>query len=730
MKLQQVSNAALLGVALSVTGSQVAAFEKLVAEQPVKTIEQDEDYGKNNNLKGWGWNQGGEALVDGNKKQRELGIQSVVDTTDGGGSQTQTITPPAEVPEIKYFEKNSFFYDESLNELSLAIGSDDSIEGGIYQVRVNEDGRGWRDVAQVPSSRFAEVDITVSAQKSVEMAVRPCLQSDSATDSTVDLNAECGDAVSAGISYKVPDRARLGWTDVIEMQLPTYAPNARITGVDQLLEKGYDMVRDGMNISAHCFVTPPGENHTSVPRYSTEQDFQLIKSHQMAINVLDISNTLQGSITFNGIDSRDNKYKHSIYQQAMKTTDKTLYVGKFRHVNQELVSRPSSQLSLLDNYQQMLINGSKENFRSACGDKYVSSLELGKEIYYYIRILSEEGHIYNKEERESRFGVLFKELISLNFDGTKKATLLAEFSNYEFEIKSVSAGAGAASAIKAHNSLEEFLASLEQFSDVNDNTANYTAIGMKTQDYPVPEALINKPFNEVFLDYPTILGKIEDWSLFNDQVEKRCEIYGSSAEYVTEAGMKINNEVAKLNLDGVKRTQYDLCGMVRSTIAKEYSHCLDDRMWGSCLAGPRDGRCMIGSQNCNDYAVNINVWTPVTASKTLNVYKGDCAATTDCVETFWQQACLTSPSHVLDYRVNYGLNLVDVFDRVADGVSVNEQRLWYVNSLVTEQFKSNNLQCARLSATLVSKAWRQNTSEYIGEVTIHGLEFIPNMNYQ
>ena len=729
MKLQQVSGAALLGVALSVTSSQVAAFEKLVAQQPVKTIEQDEDYGKNRNLNGWGWHQGGEEQYKNNKKPGLISVQSVSDSTDGGGGQTQTTTPTG-LPEITYLEKNmsnnQFFHEESSNELSVMIATDETVDGVVNEIRVNEDGRGWRTVAQVPSSRMYEVDVTLSAEKSVDIAVRPCFQTVSSSDST----AECGEAISAGIAYNVPRSEHMGWSDMIEMQVPVYAPNTRITGVDQLLEKGYDMVRDGMNVNAHCFDTPPGENHTSVTRYSTEQDFKLIESHEMAMSMLEKSNTLKGSLTFSGVDFKDNKYKNSLYQQAMNVRDKSLYMGRFRHVNRQLVSRPGHELNLLPQYKQMLIDGHKDSFRSACGDRYISSIDLGKEMYYYIRILKEKSHNYSKEEKEARFELLVKDLLDFNFNSTKKEILLSEFSNYELEIKSVSAGAGVASAVTAHSSLEAFLESLEQFSNVNDSTANYTAVGLTTQDYPIPAELTGSPLNQVFLDYPSILDNIADWSVFHDQVEKRCEIYGSRAEYATSPGMKISNDVGKLWIDGLNRSQYDVCAVVRNTIAKEYSHCLAQRKWDSCLAGPSDSRCTIGSKNCEAYATDINVWTPVTASKTLSAYKGDCAATSDCVETFWEQTCLASPSYVLDYRVNYGERPSDSYDRVAEGVSVNEQKLWYVTQLQTDQFKSNNTHCGKLSATLVSKAWRKNTSEYIGEVTVHGLEFRTQVPYR
>ncbi|BBN82138.1 hypothetical protein PA25_21230 [Pseudoalteromonas sp. A25] len=702
MNMKQARHAAVLGAALSITSAQVAAFEQLVEQQPSSVIEQDADYEKNKNLTGWGWNQ----KLNANTNNSDSNIDN---------------TQQKDLPKIENIEpiERFLFEHDTVAELALILNVKKNVPNQKFNILVNQDGNGWQLAKTVyTGGEVILEDVTVSDQ--AEVAVQPCLNDDS---------VNCNELYSAGFTHKVPYESEMGWPDQIEAQVHTFAANSRVTGIDKLLEKGYDMVRNGMNINAHCFTTPPGEQHTSYNKFETDQSFELITERDKAINILDKDNTIKGSASLLGLETKDNVYKNKLYEYAMQKRDKSLFMGKFRHISKTLVSRPSNQLHLQHKFNSMLINGDKSSFRSLCGDQYIASVDIGKEMYYYIRVLNEEGFNYKKKDLETKFAAKFKELVSSNFDSNKKETFLNDFANFNLEIKSVSAGAEFAGSVVSHNSLPSFIESLKKFSDVNTSFDNYTAIGFTTNNYPIPNELTNKPLNEIFMDYSPIVEKIATWSNFNAQVEDRCDIYGPHSDGITQAGRKISRDVGLIRIDRYKRPQYDICNAVRSKIIKEYGQCLAQRTWSSCIDGPKVSSCKIGNTNCHEYAMEIHRWEPVEKTATLNVKKPACGAVQDCEETFWVETCL-HPDYVLDYRVNFGYNPSGAYDRVAEGVSVAEHYTKNVGRVKTDLFSQNGQQCARLSAVLVTLSWWRNTAEYIGDVTMHGFNFIPRVPYQ
>ncbi|OHU88041.1 MULTISPECIES: hypothetical protein [Pseudoalteromonas] len=727
MKLQQVSGVALLGVALSLSSTSTSALDKLVAAQPIKAIEKDENYSESKHLNGWGWNQN--ASADVQKLKNSNSLMTVNSTTDGG---TQT-SPPAQVnlPQVTQAHQGSRFFRGPMSSIDVYwdVDSTETTGAHVYRVFANEDGRGWR---QKGTTYDHDIDISVSVEKSLDVAVQPCVQTDSTT--------ECGEKVPAGMSFRVPASGTMGWSGIIETMAPNFGPNGRVTELTTYLGKAYDAVREGVAPNKTCFAQDVGENAKTVPGNGVEQEIILVDTRRAAASFLDIKNTLKGSATFSGIESKDNLYKYKLFNYATSASHQATYLGKFVYSANKLVARSSSELHVSPQYQAMLINaanavepsdkqGYKESFRTECGDQYVDSIEIGKEIYFSIRMLKEKSSNYKLTENKEEFKIEVESLMEGGFSYLEKQALLEKYSNYVFEIKSTAAGASFEGNITNHMSLGGFLDYLESFSQ--SGSPHYTVIGMTATHYPTPSAITHLPLREVFLDYYTPLDNISKWALFHNQVEERCGIYGPQAEVATISGTKIAGHIGKIFNSGLNRFQNMICDNVREAVSAEYANCLAQGEWKSCLAGPRDSQCYISGEACLDYATDIYYTIPVEYSSLLEEYQGDCHQLSgECVKIASTSACLATPDQVLDYRVNYDVSPTDVYDRVAPGVKVIETDLWYVSSLNTALKWRGRQACATLDARLVSKGYRKNTSRYKGELTIYGFDVYPNTPYQ
>lgn len=449
-----------------------------------------------------------------------------------------------------------------------------------------------------------------------------------------------------------------------EFENPDNDANKRTTGdvaklqAAQLLGNGYDDIT-GEVLANDCWITPNKLDIIDTEALVNElplKEVEVITSYDSLTTFFkkdrkaSLKLTVNGS-TFIDVTNADKK----VVENTTRVHEYGVVAFKMRHKHKRYTAKSQDQLTMnprnvLELETQSQPSGKKE-FRSMCGDKYLSSVTSGRELMGTVRLHSHEDNTDSQKDANIKFNLGIKSLFTLaSYSDITDNDFVQKHKDVEFQLVYSKIGGRPLSALKDLkitvrdevtgeekqvpalsgnvDTVQELAALIVAFNEDFKDDVTLGLVDSQEQYYPMTEELLaqNKSHFDVFLDYNPTARKLASWHLLDGFVEQRCAIYspdkGAEAADLAHVGLDANYYISaapKKMFDGVEVSQNDLCIKIRDTITDYKNRCSDHNIWADpnmtaseqCYY-PKQPECVVisGYQpiQCMQRANQLDVW--------------------------------------------------------------------------------------------------------------------------
>jgi hypothetical protein len=329
---------------------------------------------------------------------------------------------------------------------------------------------------------------------------------------------------------------------------------------------------------------------------------------------------------------------HSLFNKISSIDKSGVIVIRYINYTKDISTLGEPNLQLRAELQPFL-GGTKEQrlrFREYCGDEYISTMTIGRQIYYTIQ-LHPENHdpMTLRKQTES----LAADLRALSNDNSteRKAAITNKYAPYFQNIRFASLGGVTPVAMLLD--MSNFFDYLELFSTESEDTA--TAVAYTTTPYNVPDHISGTRW-DAFYDYRPHLDLLNIWHSFDNQLSKRCVYFDTAfndPELVTD--------LVRQGRDVFDKDFRILCAEAQRIIASKVDSCKSQEKWDHCF-GPREFECkdLATGAQCMEHANQIPYFTALSSTDTFSLDGGSFHSASKLI-------CLPSYALLNPYRADW-----------------------------------------------------------------------------
>ena len=318
-------------------------------------------------------------------------------------------------------------------------------------------------------------------------------------------------------------------------------------GLQYHIADGYDLISDDTKPS--CLVTPT-EKVREISVNRTDDEFEVIRDHQTFYNKTTTTKKFGIGGFFGWLFGGGFARSKTTVEETETSSESFYLMASFSVIKKEL-SFSEREPRLKAVMKQALLNNPKE-FRTRCGDQYVSKAFEGGKIFLTFKADLSSSKKYKKESVETAFKMGLGGLFSVTTTTQHSEEVREILEN--MKITSKCSSVGASPELCAKHQLDEesyklgddvLKSRIEQakkdlISEVE--KGNIASVDIELEDYPLNIANTKKYF-DYFYDYRDIRKRLSVWADDFVRIEENCDNFDFPASVCMNARIDYETQV-------------------------------------------------------------------------------------------------------------------------------------------------------------------------------------------